>query len=246
MKKILYSFVWLYSSFVYCSYDNILDGPVIISLSRHKARFEETRRLMTKAGFTNIQRFEAVDGAMYPDFFYENFNIFDTNEPRRGCAASHISLWHLLVADTSDKQTLFICEDDMLPHTDFSILFPLYWNATPKNFDLIMVGNKMCSKVREEDLVVSVPTLATHAYIITKKGAKILLDHYKQIPKGSSEGSYIIDVFLRKMMQANKITYYCYHGKKFPDRVNSNKIRKNFADGICFQNLHFVSTISGK
>ncbi len=234
-------FLW---SFALVHGEAILDSPVIISLSRHMDRYEETHRLMEKAGFTHIVRFEAIDGYHTSEDFFKNLNIYDDRLGRRGCAASHLTLWKNFVENGSDREYLFICEDDMLPHSDFSRLFPIYWEATPKDFDIVLVGNKLANK--SDDLVVSIPAIALHAYIISKRGAQILLDNYREIPKEGKPSLYIIDNFVKRMMEENKITYYCYNGKKFPDRINEEKIRKNFATGICFQNLEFDSTIAKK
>lgn len=223
----------------------ILDSPVIISLDRHKERYEETSRLMEKAGFTHIARFAAIDGAHRSDEFFKSLNIYDDRPGRRGCAASHLTLWKTLAEDTTGKECLFICEDDMLPHSDFATLFPLYWQQTPPDFDIVMVGSK-CRGVEDETLVVSKPAIALHAYILSKKGAQILLDNFSKIPKEGKPSLYIIDNFVKRMMEENKIIYYCYNGKKFPDPINKEKIRKNFATGICFQNLEFESTIAKK
>lgn len=246
-RNLRYFLILLFTfSSIQAMQNELLDAPVIISLSRHMERYNRTKELMEQAGFSHIQRFEAIDGATVNDDFFHRLNIMDSRLARKGCSASHLTVWKHFAEGSSEKEHLFICEDDMLPHSDFATLFPLYWEATPKDFDLIMVGNKFNEKVKTEEKVISSPAIALHAYIVTKKGAQILFDEYQKIPEGSSEQDYIIDNFVSKMMQEKKITYYCYNGKKYPDKENKRKIRKNFSSGICFQNLEFDSTISDK
>ncbi len=227
-----------------CDVATILDFPVIISLGRHMERYEETYRLMEQAGFTNIRRFEAIDGYFTKDEFFKKLNIQAGMPGQKGCTASHLVLWKRFVEDPAEKEFLFVCEDDMLPHSDFPNLFPLYWEVTPKDFDILMVGNELIEKIETEDLIITIPAQTTHAYIISKNGAKQLLDLYQKIPQNSDGLDFIIDVFIRKMMQQKKIIFYCYNGKKYPDNINQEKIVQSCNTGICFQNLTFNSTIS--
>lgn len=224
------------------AYGEILDSPVVISLGRKIERYEETFKLMEQAGFTNIQRFEAVDGQATGEDFFKKLNIIDHRPGRRACAASHLTLWKKFLEE-SEREYLFICEDDMLPHSEFSTLFPIYWKETPKDFDLVLVGNKFFKEMEGEELIVSVPAIALHAYIVSKRGAQILVDNYSKIPKGSTTSDYIIDNFVVRMMSDNKIVYYCYNGKKYPDPVTLPLIQKKYDTGICFQNNKFESNI---
>lgn len=220
-------------------WQTMLDEPVVISLSRHMNRYEQTVRLMENAGFTNIQRFEAIDGSATSDDFFKSLEITSGNRGQKGCSASHILLWKQFLEDESDKEYLFVCEDDMLPHTDFYTLFPIYWEMTPKDFDLVMVGNWLNSLRNNEQMILTIPTMTTHAYIISKKGAQILLDLFSQKKRSS-----IIDSFLFQMMKQKEIIYYCYNGKKYPDPQNTSKGLVRFGTGICFQNKKMPSTIA--
>ena len=202
----------------------MLDSPVVISLARTmEERYNKTCEFLKERGFTNIKRFEAVDGYNTPVEFFQQLNIVAGSPGEKGCAASHILLWKAFVEGYKDREFLFVCEDDILPHQDFAKLFPLYWKETPADFDLVMVGNWIDSP--SEALVIVQPTFQTHAYIITRKGAKKLLDLYPAY-------GGVIDHFLIKAMGENKITYYCYNGRKIGSIW-----------GICFQNLNLPGTI---
>jgi exopolysaccharide biosynthesis predicted pyruvyltransferase EpsI len=222
-----------------------LDSPVMISLNRYLERYEKTSQLMQQAGFTNILRFNAIDGYFTTEDFFQKLNIHkNLRSGQKGCAASHLLLWKKFLKDDSDKEYLFVCEDDMLPHSNFSILFPLFWKAVPKDFDIFMIGYQgEVHEKQKEKLIVKVPSYATHAYIVSKKGAKKLLDLYKKIPKDSRAQNFIIDHFIKQMMEKQNIIYYCCNGINFPDFFNQKKIVKRRDKGICFQNHMFVSTV---
>jgi hypothetical protein len=151
--------------------------------------------------------------------------------------------------ESSDKKWLFVAEDDMLLHSDFSHLFPLYWSQTPKDFDIVLVGNQMNASV-SSSLVVSNPSFCLHAYIISKKGAKKLLKAYASIAKNDMK-RHVIDIFLisvmdRRLRVRPSLIYYCYNGKPFPDFKNKDSIFKVRDSGICFQNYTLQSTINLK
>lgn len=220
----------------------VLDHSIVINLNRHIHRFEITRQLMEEAGFTNIQRFEAIDGFNTKDIFFETLNIFTGGKGQKGCAASHLLVWEDFVKN-SEKEFLFIAEDDMLPHSDFCRLFPLYWQWTPVDFDIVLVGNQMKAKV-SDFWIVKKPASCMHAYIISKKGAEKILRLYKQIPRQNTD-IYVIDIFLKELMEKKQINYYCYNGKPFPDllNINANNISHDRDSGICFQNRHLGSSL---
>ncbi|MBX9743628.1 MAG: glycosyltransferase family 25 protein [Chlamydiales bacterium] len=244
--KIFFLLITLFCFSLYSNntidYRSILDQSVIINLKRHIHRFEITKQLMEKAGFTNIQRFEAVDGFITEDSFFESLGIFTGGKGQKGCAASHLLVWEDFLKN-SENEFLFIAEDDMLPHSDFHKLFPIYWQWTPLDFDIVLVGNQM--KTKPSDFwIVKQPASCMHAYIISKKGAEKILRLYQQIPKQNTD-IYVIDLFLESLMKKNSINYYCYNGTNFPDIVNirANNISPNRTTGICFQNRHLGSSI---
>lgn len=242
--------VWVFFSLAQAAedYREVLDGAVVINLSRHIHRFEKTKALMEKVGFTNVQRFDAIDGFFIGQSFFEGLNIYTGNPGQKGCAASHLLAWENFLL--SDKKWLFVAEDDMLPHSDFEFLFPFYWQNTPKDFDIVMVGNQM--NVSEQDsFIVSEPCFCMHGYIISREGAKKLLNAYKTINR-NDENMHIIDVFLINIMSnrffiQQPLIYYCYNGTAFKDRENirNKNIFSGRDTGICFQHKYLGSTIHG-
>ncbi len=209
----------------------LLDSPVIVSLSRLMDRYHTTREFMEKRGFTNIRRFDAIDGLNTPKEFFDDLHIFHGTPGQKGCAASHLILWKTFLEEPSGREFLFVCEDDNVPHVDFATLFPLYWQETKEDFDLLLVGN-LLAEPANEDLIVQIPAWCTHAYIISKKGAKKLVELFPQ------HGG-IIDEFLKDLMTRNQIICYSYNGKKYPDPVHNRSVDT----GICYQNRYFRTTI---
>ena len=136
---------------------------------------------------------------------------------------------------------MFVCEDDVLPHSKFPRLFPLYWSKTPKKFDIVLVGNQTNTQGAKGRFILSRPSFCTHAYIISKEGAKKLLALYVELP--AQENEHIIDIFLKKAMRKKKIIYYCYNGKLFPEEIDNKTVYEGRASGICFQNRKVGSSI---
>lgn len=224
---------------------NVLDSSIVISLERHSFRYNETKKLMEQAGFTNIIKFNAIDGFNTEPAFFEKLHILGGAPGQKGCAASHLLIWKQFFSSPSSNEFLFVSEDDMLPHSNFATLFPQYWKQTPKDFDIVLVGNQFDhSNYKKEDLVVQVPSWCTHAYIISKKGAEKLYNLYMNLPPDSGI-TFVIDIFLVNAMYNNKIQYFCYNGKNHPDPVNFEKgnIRRERDTGICFQNNQLGCTI---
>ena len=215
----------------------VLDGAVIISLSRCPSRFELTSRLMEQAGFTNIRRFEAIDGFCTEERFFKDLHISNMSPGEKGCAASHLLVWKNFVR-SSNKEFLFVAEDDMIPHSNFAKLFPTYWNKTPDSFDIVLVGSHLYAEP-SEPLVLARSALNLHAYILSKKGARKLVALYDALPERHSK---IVDMFLCDMVQQRRIECYSYNGSAFPD-INQGHNDPYKDGGICFQNIHLKSTI---
>ncbi len=220
----------------------LLDRPIVISLKRHLHRFELTKKAMEQAGFTRIERFEAIDGFNTDPTFFEGLGIWTGKPGKRGCAASHLLIWKDLLTHP-EREFLFIAEDDMLPHSDFARLFPLYWGKTPKQFDIVLVGNAV-QATANDPLVISQPSFCLHAYIISQAGAAKLLKLYQQLPK-EQWPLHVIDIFLSRAMQNGDLNYYCYNSAPFPDTLNvkEGKILVDKHNGLCFQNIQLGTTI---
>jgi GR25 family glycosyltransferase involved in LPS biosynthesis len=92
-----------------------------------------------------------------------------------------------------DKAVVF--EDDVFFHKDWKQLAPLYMSATPQDYDILYLGSQM--EMRCDAKICRVPVYCTHAYIITREGARKL---YDTITKGFPRGMSAIDSLLIETM----------------------------------------------
>ena len=97
-----------------------------------------------------------------------------------GCALSHIDIWQDTYNDA--REATLILEDD------FKIDHPVPWNEVyellDEGFDLIYLGRYKVNEIEEKDIhyhhlwVHPEYSYNTHAYVLSKKGAKILVEHW--------------------------------------------------------------------
>ena len=183
------------------AHKDILNKPsFVICLKRNKVRFEYTKKLLNKAGFTNVHPFEAVDAVMAKDskdeWYHQirpwgemfgtpfsknkNGNWHTGSGGQFGMTMSLLKLWGALAI--SNKNGLMIFEDDALPRPDFPEIFPKFWNAIEEDdTDMVYIGSQIHPNNIENDLssngyYVKSHAQCMHAHYITKKGAKKILD----------------------------------------------------------------------
>lgn len=112
-----------------------------------------------------------------------------------GCGMSHVMLWEKILRIT-DEELFFICESDVKLEDSFSKRLQDCMQETDEPFDVLFVGNKnfypddkslarkvfasmlFSGKMKQLSATRFVPdiSMATHAYIITKEGARKLLE----------------------------------------------------------------------
>jgi len=141
----------------------------------------------------NTELFNGINGntidpiEMKPHFDFHWFNIAPPGT--LGCALSHLSVWKEFLK--TKKRYCLIVEDDIIFEKDFSQSHVVnLLKFTPKNFDLLYLGcfdspifqyamsllsnSGIFKKINEYINKPSV-ALATHSYIISRKGAKKLI-----------------------------------------------------------------------
>lgn len=225
--------------------EEVLDRPILVNLARRPDRLKVTKALLEEAGFTRVERFEAIDGHYGDPAIFDHLRILGGGAGPKGCTASHLLIWQQLV-DSDEREFAFVVEDDCLPHSAFPWIFPIYWEETPDDFDLVMVGNQM-AMTPDDPLLVQKPVFCTHAYIVSKAGARKLLKLYRNLP--ADGGSiFVIDIFLINMMHEKKVKYCCYNGSHYPDLQNiwQKNVILGRDGGICFQNARLEVSIHGR
>lgn len=135
-----------------------------------------------------------------------------------GCGMSHLLCWERIA--NSDKDYSIILEDDVYFLDDFEEQLANAMQNVPPDFDVLYIGCYGCDKnslqsklyslvgknrqYKDVNEHIEVPklALATHAYIVSKKGARKLLD----LLDGNI--SFHIDQALQNLSRNNKIKVY--------------------------------------
>jgi len=220
------------------------------------------------AGYTNMQIFEGVKAKNNDELDkciseFGNIKLHkDLGAGQKGCLLSHLKLYRHIISNNIQICTVF--EDDVHFHPDWKNLSNKYYNNTPKNFDIILMGNQLdeCKANNNIPLINKCCTFCTHAYIITIEGAKKLLtfllkwDYHKALKDGNNEaltGLFCIDVMIKNIQERmNKgslkkyINWYCWNGTKFQCDFNKLPLRGNDVrnTGLVFQSDNFESIVS--
>ena len=115
-------------------------------------------------------------------------------------------------------------EDDALAHLDLPKgLGQKFWDATPKDFDILYLGNMMNASdpalSSKDALVVQLPTYCMHAYMLTLKGANRIWNLVQTMAKESIP-FLAIDIQMVIWQQEKKLNWQCWNGtwtqKSFP------------------------------
>jgi GR25 family glycosyltransferase involved in LPS biosynthesis/glycosyltransferase involved in cell wall biosynthesis len=147
----------------------------------------------------NIDIFKAIDGSKlkintpYLKNFITNYikkNPKQKNGPNKGelgCTLSHLSIWNLIKLndDLEENDLVAVFEDDAFFTTNFEKI----WNQIniPNNTDFIYIGGRFSdnylpneinkwNKISNYVYKTNFDDRTTHGYIVTKKGAKKLLN----------------------------------------------------------------------
>jgi GR25 family glycosyltransferase involved in LPS biosynthesis len=113
--------------------------------------------------------------ASLPDQTYERFAPH-LNEFQRACAQSHVCLWREM--RRTNLPYAFILEDDVLFHKDWRAMLDS-WEVDDPEWDLILLNAS--EKVEPEDAWVTCShQWLTGAYVISQKGARWILTHFKE------------------------------------------------------------------
>ena len=244
--------------------DNVLDSPAfVIHLSRNTERLDFFTKNIIAAGFTDMRIFEGVDGLDINSrsdalLLFDNPPIdIEPSSGQLGCMLSHFKVLKTIVDNDIPLATIF--EDDVHFHPEWKKLSEIYWKLTPTNFDLLFIGNALdsCRQIKTIDSIKEISNESVwcnHAYIVTRKGAKKLLNsllnwNYKGFNHASRgktlNGLYPIDIML-KDIQNNSLNgsisppfiWYSWNGTKYPCDFNKLPVTGNDSrnTGLVFQN----------
>jgi hypothetical protein len=234
----------------YVTVGNFLSLPCyIINLARNKTRWAVAYSRAVSAGFTDIIRFDAVDGwdasvryATWRSSFPENFLAKSAAAFRgapgvQGCYLSHMALWK----EISDKEipAAIVLEDDIFFHEDWHALWPIYWQQTPKNFDAVYMGSYV--SFAPGPAVDVQPVFCNHAVVLTCRGATKLRDYTLSQPGRAIDCvSHFWQSSILRAGQQDVFNWYVWSARtktRLVDATQANHI------GLVFQDRLFPSDI---
>lgn len=247
-------------------YTNFLNIPVyLINLPEHHSRRKICISRIMDQGFKNINVFEAVNGKnINTKDIMNEFGLKYPIDPKDGkgvlgCAVSHLKLWKKMIDENIPYYMIF--EDD--------IIFSDAWNNsmhaylyktlidngnTLSDLDIIFMGNQIESDKIKYD-VLQFPILmktecyCLHAYIITNKGAKFLLNLAKTFKKDKLNYSAItpIDVMLKwEMLKPDTaFQWVCWVNPERPQTKKNDTDKRYIRNtGLVYQDLDIKAIIN--
>lgn len=218
----------------------------IINLEKKTERWLTVVNRIKDAGFTSIHRFDAIGSNRLqqgwailnnPSFAHNKDVFFQHVLGKQGCFLSHMLLWKEIIEKQIPFMTIF--EDDILFHELWNTIAPMYFDMTPKDFDILYLGSQFekASKYHID----RVPVYCLHAYVISLKGATKLYNMILNNP----EGVYTIDGILLEFMYKDAFNWYVWNGSTFyPSNIKMQNhrwvVRNN---GLVFQDETFGTDI---
>jgi GR25 family glycosyltransferase involved in LPS biosynthesis len=133
---------------------------VIMGLKRYAFRREYCAAMLEQVGFSSLECVDAFDGFQEDvDAAMKELGVLfnpQLGRGHKGCSYTMMREWKRMLDDGASYRIFF--EDDALGHLDLpNGLGQKMWDATPKDFDIVYMGNMM-GAVASADLVVQQPT----------------------------------------------------------------------------------------
>lgn len=157
-----------------------------------------------------------------------------------GCAASHVLAWRDAVA--SGRPYTLILEDDTELDRDTPHILARLLPRIPKDADVVLLGCYLCATNPRSPVVdasaIGVKRIrqfsGTHAYIVTQKGARVLLEYATPI-------KYHIDRIMTALNYAGTlVTYGLTHD--IAKQSNGEATSENVGDTPGFPNVIYDAT----
>jgi GR25 family glycosyltransferase involved in LPS biosynthesis len=231
-------------------WNEILSAPAfIINLARRPDRYQTAHQRIQEAGFTQIQRIDAVDAQtadLTTEWNQHRSPLFDswdqkfrTLPGKQGVMLSMLKTWKNIIDHQIPYATIF--EDDVLFHPEWDMLASLYYEDTPKDFDVVFYGNQLDAPSYK--MIDQVPTYCLHAYGITLEGAQKIYDLFTK----RSGGVYTIDCMFNHTMRERPTpyTYYIWNGVPYAPKeaYSQNPYWRVRNTGLVFQDENLGTDI---
>lgn len=220
----------------------------LVNMDKCTDRLALSTKRITDAGFQKIHRWSAVDARDGADTLTQAWSrhgspLFNPSDKefvsypgKQGCMLSHLDIWKHIIDNEIPNAIVF--EDDVEFHQSWPSLAPQYYNATPKNFDLLYFGSQM--EMHSDGHITRVPVFCTHAYMITLDAARKLYSLLLTDPRGvSTIDCMLIDHMNRTMMGfPSPFQWYVWNARMFPDaRASISKDWAKRNHGLIFQDV---------
>lgn len=231
----------------------------LINMDKSVDRLQSATKRLKNAGFTNVQRYKAVDGQVDDlDLAWSMHGSpqLDQSDPlfthtykagKQGCALSHYGIWKQMIDEKIQYALVF--EDDIEFHCSWHQLAEQYWNGTPRNFDILYLSGQMEPPVQGH--IVVTPVYCTHAYMLTLEGAQKLYNMCINFPKGSGCIDGMIINYMRSILstfqnniEQYSLRWFVWNAFQFDDPNRSKRpdfIGRN--GGLVFQDGDFKSHV---
>lgn len=233
---------------------------VVMGLKRYAFRREYCAAKLKQVGFTNIEVVDSFDGFNDDvDAALRELGIQFNPALRpghKGCSYTMMREWKRFL-DSGDEFRIFF-EDDAIGHLDLpKALGQKFWEATPKNFDILYMGSMMNpgdpDVANPNALVVQSPTYCLHAYILSRKGAQRLFTLAK-VMNAQGQPLNMLDIQLVMWQVEKKLNWQVWNGtwtqkcyptfdeglpwQAFPDVITPQK-----DTGLFWQNMRVGTTL---
>ncbi len=204
---------------------NLLDLPVFVM---HAPWLPERLKFVIpnikKAGFHNITVWEGINGKNKTEcanewrrrgFDPDSFEIMGSIQ---GYLLSQLLFLEKMITEKMDMFVHF--EDDIVFHSDWHKLWPLFWGKTPEFFDMVNIGGSIDAPYEElqnsQKIVGSWPTLNANALVISQDGAQYI---YDLLLRKLGEGQRVnLDTILwEEEKSSQEFDFYVYNTVVFPD-----------------------------
>ena len=222
------------------------------------------------AGYKNIVLFNGVNGKNDEEV-KEGLKIFNNpkfdfwcSKGNIGCNLSMLKVMLTIVNNNIPFATIF--EDDIIFHDEWDRLAKEFYNNTPKNYDVIYMGNQIdeCKIINTVPRINKKSCFCMHALIVSNKGARKILNlvlnwDYNSIyakkcmgrqPDGITNCDIILknyqDRILNREINPRLFVWYCWNGTRNPCSYNNLPLegnRRNRNTGLVFQN-HEIDVLS--
>lgn len=190
----------------------------VINMEKNTDRLVSFSKMMNEMNL-KFERYNAVNGYL--------FNPTYRSKGEFGCLMSHKNLWEKILNGNDEAAIIF--EDDCIPNIKYSneeiisIIKEQYSNGIEGKYDIFYLGKclDMCNHhvKKSINVVRTYHPLCTHSYILTKKGAQVLLNRFSE--EKMEDPKIALDVFIANCINRGYLNAFASHPSVFVQNIQS-------------------------